>query len=175
MNASSEPLPPCSLPADINECARGTDDCSPDAACTNVNGTFVCACNDGFSGDGRACTDSRPPNVTVADGGRPVYAFAAPGATGAPAAFPTILKSDTVSPASAIVVVCTAVVAAGGSAPVEVFSGATAFPVGTTTVACVGTDAAGNKSPPASFSVVVRCQPDYTLNGAGVCTGERRH
>lgn len=41
---------------DIDECARGTDDCSVDGLCANEAGAFSCACKPGFTGDGRACT-----------------------------------------------------------------------------------------------------------------------
>lgn len=46
---------------DIDECANGTDDCDPNATCTNLPGSFDCACDDGFVGDGRTC--ERPPLV----------------------------------------------------------------------------------------------------------------
>ena len=42
---------------DVDECTLGTDDCSADGACTNSAGSFSCACNTGFSGDGVTCTD----------------------------------------------------------------------------------------------------------------------
>ena len=35
----------------------GTDNCSSDGTCTNTAGSFTCACNSGFSGDGVTCTD----------------------------------------------------------------------------------------------------------------------
>lgn len=40
---------------DIDECA-GANDCSANAACTNEPGSYSCACNAGFTGDGRTCT-----------------------------------------------------------------------------------------------------------------------
>jgi hypothetical protein len=46
---------------DIDECTANTDDCDPNAACTDSDGTFTCACNSGFAGDGHTggtgCTD----------------------------------------------------------------------------------------------------------------------
>ncbi|XP_066282660.1 fibulin-1-like [Branchiostoma lanceolatum] len=42
---------------DIDECTEGTHNCNADATCTNTPGSFTCACNDGFSGDGVTCTD----------------------------------------------------------------------------------------------------------------------
>lgn len=46
---------------EIDECARGLDDCTdpPAGICTNTDGSFTCACNEpGFTGtDGRDCVD----------------------------------------------------------------------------------------------------------------------
>ena len=41
---------------DIDECILGTDNCDANAACTNTIGSFTCACNAGYSGDGVTCT-----------------------------------------------------------------------------------------------------------------------
>ncbi|KAJ1467567.1 hypothetical protein T484DRAFT_2027404, partial [Baffinella frigidus] len=40
-----------------DECARGTHNCDADATCTNTNGSFSCACDAGYSGNGVSCTD----------------------------------------------------------------------------------------------------------------------
>ena len=40
---------------DVDECTVKTDSCSPNAVCTNTDGTFSCACNEGFSGNGADC------------------------------------------------------------------------------------------------------------------------
>ena len=42
---------------DIDECTLNTDNCDVDtrATCTNVPGSFSCACNVGYSGDGISC------------------------------------------------------------------------------------------------------------------------
>jgi cysteine-rich repeat protein len=45
---------PCT---DIDECADGTDNCSVNATCTNTPGSFTCACDFGYSGDGVTCTE----------------------------------------------------------------------------------------------------------------------
>ncbi|MCP3064060.1 FG-GAP-like repeat-containing protein [Myxococcus sp. K38C18041901] len=42
---------------DIDECAAGTDNCDVNATCTNIGGSFTCACNAGYEGDGVTCTD----------------------------------------------------------------------------------------------------------------------
>ena len=42
--------------ADDDECALDTDDCDANAVCTDTDGSYECACNDGYSGDGFTCT-----------------------------------------------------------------------------------------------------------------------
>ena len=42
--------------SDVDECSAGTDNCGTNAACTNTVGSFTCACNSGYSGDGQTCT-----------------------------------------------------------------------------------------------------------------------
>ncbi|XP_072030186.1 CUB and sushi domain-containing protein 1-like [Amphiura filiformis] len=42
---------------DIDECTLGTDNCDTNAACNNTVGSFTCACNAGYHGDGVTCTD----------------------------------------------------------------------------------------------------------------------
>ena len=41
---------------DCDECALKTDNCDANGACTNTVGSFTCACNTGYSGDGTDCT-----------------------------------------------------------------------------------------------------------------------
>ncbi|KAI8511664.1 hypothetical protein Bbelb_107640 [Branchiostoma belcheri] len=50
--AWSHPVPTCT---DIDECAEGTHNCNPHATCTNTPGSFTCACNQGYFGDGFYC------------------------------------------------------------------------------------------------------------------------
>ena len=41
---------------DINECTTDTDNCDDtNGMCTNTMGSFNCACNAGFNGDGVTC------------------------------------------------------------------------------------------------------------------------
>ena len=40
---------------DVNECTEETDNCDDDATCTNTNGSFVCTCHQGYSGNGVTC------------------------------------------------------------------------------------------------------------------------
>ncbi len=40
---------------DIDECTSGNN-CSVNAFCTNVNGSYYCTCNIGFQGDGSDCS-----------------------------------------------------------------------------------------------------------------------
>ena len=42
---------------DIDECADMLDNCSEFADCIDADGTFSCACLDGYTGDGVTCTD----------------------------------------------------------------------------------------------------------------------
>ena len=41
--------------SDMNECELDRDDCHSNATCHNVVGSFMCACNDGFEGNGGSC------------------------------------------------------------------------------------------------------------------------
>jgi hypothetical protein len=166
---------PCSIPPpDINEC-EATDahkhKCDPDhAVCTNTHGNYTCACRaeDGFTGDGYSCADTRAPTITL--GALVVSATAPANAGKAKAAFPGWTLSDNLSAKEKITVACTANLTKGSDAePVD--ADKTEFFVGTTAVACVATDEAKNPSPPAVFSVVVGCATGTELR-AGVCTGE---
>ncbi|XP_078603390.1 uncharacterized protein LOC144877356 [Branchiostoma floridae x Branchiostoma japonicum] len=42
---------------EVDECADGIDNCHAQATCTNTEGSFICVCGSGYSGDGVACTD----------------------------------------------------------------------------------------------------------------------
>ena len=42
--------------ADINECKAGKYNCVANANCQNTEGSFVCTCKPGYSGDGVSCT-----------------------------------------------------------------------------------------------------------------------
>jgi len=53
--------------ADVDECARASDDCSGDATCTNEPGTFSCACKPGYVGDGRTCSRACATVLLFAD------------------------------------------------------------------------------------------------------------
>ena len=44
------------LSSDINECTNGTHNCHAAATCNNTEGSFTCACNPGWNGDGVNCT-----------------------------------------------------------------------------------------------------------------------
>lgn len=46
---------------DVDECASPeTNECHLNAVCTNTEGTYVCRCKKGFSGDGKNCTGKIP-------------------------------------------------------------------------------------------------------------------
>jgi len=51
---------------DVNECEEkfGSNLCSNYATCTNTEGSYTCACNGGYAGDGIACYDSSDCNST---------------------------------------------------------------------------------------------------------------
>ena len=56
--------------ADVNECADGgTADCHDAADCSNTEGSYTCACHEGWSGNGRVCTQDAmtpvPPTRTA--------------------------------------------------------------------------------------------------------------
>jgi hypothetical protein len=41
---------------DIDECTSFTHNCNSNATCNNTDGSFTCACNSGYTGDGINCT-----------------------------------------------------------------------------------------------------------------------
>lgn len=43
--------------ADINECSEGLHDCHANASCTNLTGSYSCACKSGYTGDGKTCAE----------------------------------------------------------------------------------------------------------------------
>ena len=40
----------------MDECSQNTDNCDTNAICSNTPGSFVCQCEEGFSGDGISCS-----------------------------------------------------------------------------------------------------------------------
>ena len=40
---------------DIDECSRWIDNCHSDAYCTNTDGSFLCTCGIGYTGNGTVC------------------------------------------------------------------------------------------------------------------------
>ena len=83
--------PTCQI--DINECARGTSNCDPNAACLNTPGAFTCTCYEGYVGDGTTCapvpatllavqqryTTGGPGQLACSEGRNVTYPLAAPG------------------------------------------------------------------------------------------------
>ena len=42
---------------DVDECSSSeTNECDPNALCTNMEGSYVCRCKKGFTGNGWTCT-----------------------------------------------------------------------------------------------------------------------
>ena len=44
-----------SCTSDVDECPLNLDDCHDQANCTNTPGSFSCACNTGWTGNGTSC------------------------------------------------------------------------------------------------------------------------
>ena len=42
--------------SDVDECSRGWHNCHTSAECTDNDGSFICTCNLGFTGDGVNCS-----------------------------------------------------------------------------------------------------------------------
>ena len=46
--------------ADIDECTSSeTNECDPNALCTNTEASYVCRCKKGYTGDGRVCEGTK--------------------------------------------------------------------------------------------------------------------
>ena len=42
--------------ADVNECTSHNDTCNDNATCHNIQGSYTCSCNFGYTGNGFFCT-----------------------------------------------------------------------------------------------------------------------
>ena len=42
--------------SDVNECTASPSPCHMNAQCTNTIGSYCCACNPGYTGNGKTCT-----------------------------------------------------------------------------------------------------------------------
>ena len=47
------------MPLDIDECSADSSICDKNADCSNSNGSYSCACKQGFTGDGYVCQGMR--------------------------------------------------------------------------------------------------------------------
>ena len=45
--------------SDVNECLMAPSPCSPNANCSNTEGSFKCHCLDGYYGNGSTCQSER--------------------------------------------------------------------------------------------------------------------
>ena len=54
------------LCSDVDECSIGVDNCDTNAACTNTPGSYTCACNTGYTGNGVICTGADATEGSVA-------------------------------------------------------------------------------------------------------------
>lgn len=50
------------LCADIDECLNTTYPCDDNATCTNIDGSYNCSCNSGFTGNGTVCEGNTAHN-----------------------------------------------------------------------------------------------------------------
>ena len=50
---------------DVDECVALTHNCSENANCTNLVGSFNCSCNPGYVGNGTTCTGNVAHNFTM--------------------------------------------------------------------------------------------------------------
>ncbi|KAI8505162.1 calcium ion binding [Branchiostoma belcheri] len=57
---------------DIDECARGTHHCHQHANCTNTEGSYRCVCNNGYTGNGRTCTERNAPDLVSCPDDTPI-------------------------------------------------------------------------------------------------------
>ena len=56
VNSYSEAFSPIKF-TDMDECASpASNECDPNALCTNTEGSYVCRCLSGYIGDGANCT-----------------------------------------------------------------------------------------------------------------------
>ena len=46
----------CCFIVDDDECVGNAAGCDPNAECLNTEGSFLCTCNAGYSGDGFTCS-----------------------------------------------------------------------------------------------------------------------
>ena len=49
--------------ADNDECTLGTHNCHGNATCTNTDGSFTCACNVGYTGNGVTCAGMKKSDI----------------------------------------------------------------------------------------------------------------
>ena len=50
---------------DIDECTEGLHNCSENAECHDVEGSYNCICNRGFRGDGTSCISKCSPPLSL--------------------------------------------------------------------------------------------------------------
>ena len=44
-----------SLLTDVNECSDGNHVCDVNSNCNNTDGSHICTCKEGYTGDGQSC------------------------------------------------------------------------------------------------------------------------
>lgn len=69
MGYAPESSPSGTLCVDVDECTADLDDCDENASCTNTEGSYECACNPGFGGDGVTCSAGDAGTLETPDAG----------------------------------------------------------------------------------------------------------
>ena len=49
--------------SDVDECADNLHDCDANANCTNIPGSYSCACNPPYNGYGKKCIKTRECSI----------------------------------------------------------------------------------------------------------------
>ena len=55
MNMAVNSIHQLTIVTDVDECVQQSP-CGPNATCANTPGSYTCACNEGYTGDGTTCT-----------------------------------------------------------------------------------------------------------------------
>ena len=53
------------LATDVDECVNGNNNCDENADCTNTEGSFICMCSSGFSGNGTSCNGTLEHGIVM--------------------------------------------------------------------------------------------------------------
>ena len=48
---------------DVDECSLSLENCHENSSCTNFNGSFLCTCDNGYTGNGTVCEGKQVSHV----------------------------------------------------------------------------------------------------------------